>query len=211
MTRFGFLALAILLGGAAAVGAILAAVVFGMQLVPPTELRCDELADASLSGRVQLHGCSLDYGDWRAADRRFDVVTVVARGGDGAARVLYRTEEPDVRSRVRHLAELGADFDAVGRYLERHEAELSRPRTLEGRVVSPSLQEESSTGPTLRVIAQRDEVPHLVAAIALLFSLLFGLFFALLVRKQRRWEATRRAWERSQGILVEGGDSPRTF
>ncbi len=222
MTRFGFLALAIALGGAAAVCAIFAVITFSLRLAPPTDLECDELAEARLSGRVRLHGCSLDFGQWQAEDRRFDTVTVLAVGGGAPsarrshrphprlARVLYRTDELDVRSRVRHLAELGADLDAVERYLERHEAELSRPRTLEGRVVSQTYK-ESSLGPNLRVVDQSDDVPYLVAAIALLFALLFGLFFALLVRKQRRWEAARLAWERSRGVLVPVGESPRTF
>lgn len=210
MTRFGFLALAVLLGGGAAVGAIFAAITFATQLVPATDLDCDDLARASLLERVRVHGCSLDYSEWLAEDRRFDTVTVLAGGGETPASVLYRTEDPEVRSRVRHLAEIEADRDAVERYLERHEAELSRPRTLEGRLVSPSYK-ESPLGPNLRVLTQADDGPSLVAAIALLFALLFGLFFALLLRKQRRWEATRLAWERSQGILVEGGDSPRTF
>jgi len=71
MTRFGFLALAIALGGAAAVCAIFAVITFSLRLAPPTDLECDELAEARLSGRVRLHGCSLDFGQWQAEDRRF--------------------------------------------------------------------------------------------------------------------------------------------
>lgn len=209
MTRFGFLALAVVLGGAAAAGATFAVVTFAERLAPPTDLNCAGLAEASISERVRVQGCALDFSSWRAEDHRFQTVTVQA-GSGGAARLLYRTQDPEVRSLVRHLVELETlDEGGVGRYLKRHERYLGLLYTIEGRLVVPS-SDEWAMSPNLPVVAQVDD-PPLAGAIALLFALIFGLIFALLVRKQRRWEATRLAWERSQGILVEGGDAPRTF
>lgn len=174
---------------------------------------CEEvLKDDVPRGRVHLHGCVADLR-WSDAESSFDSVWVPIT--NASSRLLWHTRDGEQRGAVRHLAALG-NRDAGVRFLERH-PELSRPRDLEGflRPVDAETARRARDIPgapgTGTVYELTDDPYEPWAPIALLFGLVLALLLALLMRKQRAWEETRLAWERSQGIVVADGGKPRVF
>ena len=215
MTRNGYIALLTCFAGLAIIGLLVLVGGSLPWLRPTVRLQCNELSQISgvapfrnrTERPIEIQDCMLGLA---RVERHGIWVEVFPPRGEPVVPVRWFTQDEAVQQYAEEEGRyFGVDSYARGareRRLARQPSRASRV-TVHGRAVVRGGQGAHGDELIIRPFRPSPSIP-LIGVLLLLLGTLLTLW---LVRKQRRWLAVQRAWERRHGIQTAGEVEPAAF